>query len=363
MRATLIILTLLGGALTGCGARPPETPPPRLRVEALGGGGYVAGCVTGDVLVAARSFALEWWRLPAAEPPVWVARATPAAPGTVAPLRALGCEGDALRLVRADGSEQGLRGQAVAWAGTAPPGWPAVDGGLPPPPGSAWAARLGDGREVLVGPWGRGTRRGERFLDWRAVAGGVVDAAFDGAHVWAVSAHGLWRWRPGPGEALPITLPAELAGRPLAAVFRDGALIWVRDAEGKGWPLDVRGPRAHLVARPGQLPPLDATLRAPLAGGARVDGTRAGRDLVVQDADGERQPVAVGRVHALLPLDPWTLLVGTDDGIEVWRWDGARLARAGRVALGSPTVRLFVAAEGRLLAVGPEYGFAVLATQ
>ncbi|MCB9537774.1 MAG: hypothetical protein H6704_16095 [Myxococcales bacterium] len=232
--------------------------------------------------------------------------------------------------------------------------------GVAPPEGSAWAARLADGREVLLGPWGRGTRRGERFLDWRAVAGGVVDAAWDGAHVWAVSPHGLWRWRPGPGEALPITLPAELAGRPLVTVFRDGALVWVRDAAGQGWPLDVRGPRAALAGPPGPLPPIDETLRAPLADGARVDGTRGGADLVLVDADGARRRVAVGAVNALLPLDAWTLVVGTDDAVEVWRFDGERLAPARRLALGSPTVRLFARDDGQLLAVGPEYGFAVL---
>ncbi len=361
MRVELCVPILCGCLLWACGARPPATPTPELRVASLGGGAYVAGCVTGDVLVAARSFSLEWWRLPADRPPEWVGRATPASPGGAAPVRGLGCVGDRVRVVRADGAEQGLEGQATVWQGAAPAGWPAVDPGAPPPEGSAWAARLADGREVLLGPWGRGTRRGDAFLDWRAVAGGVVDAAYDGEHVWAVSPHGLWRWRPGPGEALPITLPAELAGRPLVTVFRDGALVWVRDATGQGWPLDVRGPRATLAAPPGPLPRVDETLRAPLAGGARVDGTRGGQDLVLVDDDGGRRRVAIGAVHALLPLDPWTLMVGTDQAIEVWRWEDERLVRARRVALGSPTARLFAAEGGRALAVGSEYGFAVLA--
>ena len=319
-------------ALTvGCGGAGPAVSPSSLTLRDVAAGAYVAGCLVGETLVAARPFRLEWWTLAADEPPAWRATVDLVEARGGAPVTALGCADDRVRVERSDGGALGLTGQAVTWRGASPgPGWPTVGPSEPTPTGSLWAGRLPDGREAVLGAWGRGTRRGDRFLEWRAAAGGLVDATWDGHHVWAVGAHGLWRWTPGAGEALPVALPPGLAGRPLAAVFRDRGLIWVRDADGRGWPLDVQGAVALPMGPPGRLPTMADDLRAPLGDGWRVDGRVGVAGLRLIDEGGFRRAVATPSIRALEPLDRRTVALATDEGVEVWRRDDDRLTRVAR---------------------------------
>jgi hypothetical protein len=223
---------------------------------------------------------------------------------------------------------------------------------------------LSDGRETALGDWGRGTLRGGEFVEWRPAAGGLAEATFDGEVVWAVGPSGLWRWRPGPGEPTPVPLPAGLAGQPLVDVFRDGPYVWVRTAEGQGWPLDVRGPVAVAAADPAKLaPPPEAPLRAP-AGPFYVEAAGGARLLNVFDAEDQRLVGTVdlpGTLAALLPLGD-VLLVAAGDEVRALRFgdDGAAHV-AGRLRFWSPTVRMFAAGD-RVVLVGPRYGFAVART-
>ncbi len=347
--------------LSGCGgARPAPETPFALAIASTSGGAYVAGCAEGDRVAAARPYAVERWHLPADGAPALTARVPVGVPGVDPPVVSLTCDGERLVVGLAEGAV-GLEGGAVAWRGAPPAGWPAA---APPPTSDGphrFTATLPDGRVTALGDWGRGTLRGGEFVEWRPAAGGLAEATFDGEVVWAVGPGGLWRWRPGPGEPMAVPLPAGLAGQPLVDVFRDGPYLWVRTAEGQGWPFDVRGAVPVVAAEPGTLAdPPAAPLRAP-AGPFSIEASAGARRLRILEAEAQRLVGDVelpGPLHALLPLGD-VLLVAAGDEVRALRFgdDGAAHV-AGRLRLWSPTVRLFAVGD-RILLVGPRYGFAV----
>jgi len=198
-------------------------------------------------------------------------------------------------------------------------------------------------------------------VTWRRVPGLVRDATYDGTAVWAVADDGLWSWRPGPGEPLPVLLPVPLHGRPLRGIFRDGDLLWLRDDRGVGWPVRVRGPSAYPVGPEGELRPVDNTVRAPFGDGY-VEGRLGGRHLRV--LDGESRDRAVIDLPPLSALMPWrrdVLIVAAGDGLRALRAVPGEAPRLdAELPLGSPTVRLFIAGS-ELLAIGQTYGFARVA--
>lgn len=350
-------------ALLGCGAAPASAPtvprgPVDLVVEHTAGSGYRQGCVSEAGVYAVRALHLERWDLPAGAPPRLRATVRVGELGRTPLATALGCEGGRALVLLGD-QAVGVEGDEVVWRGRGvdATGWPAPKPGRKPPPGALWMERLADGRHVLLGEWGRGTRDGDDFREWRATAGGMEDAVFDGALVWAVGRSGLWRWRPGSGEPIPLTLPAEVAGRPLVGVFRDGPNLWLRDEEGIGWPVDARGTLVKLAGRSGRLPPPSLGSMTPIAGGL-VEVTAEGQ-LVVH-AEGTPRPEDAGRIHAMVRLDDHRVVVSVDDAVAMWAFDDAmRRTELGRVTLGSPTVQVFDRGD-QLVAVGPGYGFALL---
>ena len=364
-RTTRLWRLALVAVLVGCGATPehglnvPATPV-HFTIEHAVGSGYRSGCVSESGVYALRAFTLERWELPAGSPPRLRARTTVGALGETALATAVGCAGDRALVVIGD-EAVGVKADQVAWRGgrDQADAWPAPTTGRTPPPGTRWMERLADGREVLVGDWGRGTRKGGTFREWRATGGGMRDAAYDGTTVWAVGRSGLWRWRPSAGEPVPIPLPPALAGRPLIGLFRDTGRLWVRDAEHVGWPLDVQGSVARLIGEPGPLPPPHEALMLPVAGG-RVEVQRGQPGLVVVDTDGTRRTINTGPVHSLMPLDGRRVLAAVDDAVLLWWFDDELNPRElGRIELRAPTVRLFDV-EDRVVAVGPDYGFAML---
>ncbi len=353
-------------ALLGCGGAPEVTAavpagPLELSVEHTAGAGYIDGCVSEAGVFALRAFHLERWDLPAGGPPMLRASVRVGELGTTPLATRVGCAGGRA-LVRLGDDAVGVEGDAVAWRGpfADAAAWPQPTAGKPPPVGSRWRARLADGRDVLLGDWGRGTRSGDRFVEWRATAGGMRDAVFDGELVWAVGQSGLWRWRPGPGAPIPVPLEGDVVGRSLVGVFRDGPLIWVRDEADVGWPLDVRGLVARRAGGSGPLPPAQSGTMAPVSSG-RVEVTAEGRFVVHHE--GEVRAEEVGRIHALVRLDGHRLVVAVDDAIAVWSFDDElRRTELGRIELGTPTLRVFDQGD-RLVAVGPGYGFALLAVR
>ncbi len=365
-RRTARLWALAAGlVVAGCGgggAPTPAGPPPgvHIAVEHQAGSGYRSGCLGEAGVYALRAYTLERWDLPAGAPPALRARIPVGALGETPPATSVGCDATRALVVLGD-SAVGVEGDAVTWRGRRDEadGWPAPTTGRTPPPGARWAARLSDGRETLVGEWGRGTRRSDTYEEWRPVAGGMRAAVWDGARVWAVGPSGLWRWRPGPGEPTPVPLPAGLAGRPLVGLFREANGLWVRDAEQVGYPLDTAGPVARLVGNPGPLPPDHDELMFPVSGG-RVAARIGQPGLVMVDAEGGRHPVDTGRIDALVPLPGDRAAAALGDTVVVW-WIDERLAprELGRIDLGAPSVALFEAGD-RLLAVGPDYGFASL---
>ncbi len=350
-------------ALLGCGAAPRATAtippgPVELVVEHSAGSGYRQGCVSEAGVFALRAFHLERWDLSAGAPPRLRATVAVGELGRTPLATALGCAGERALVVLGD-QAVGVERDAVVWRGarTEAKEWPEPKAGRKPPPGARWMDRLADGRQVLLGEWGRGTREDDAYQEWRATAGGMQDAVFDGELVWAVGRSGLWRWRPGMGEPTPLPLPAAVAGRPLVSLFRDGPHLWLRDEEGIGWPVDVRGTLAKLAGRSGKLPPAHAGSKIAVAGGL-LEVTAEGQ-LVVHAATGARRD-PVGQVHALVRLDAHRVVAAVDDAIVMWAFDET-LGRTelGRVNLGSQTVQVFDRGD-QLVAVGPGYGFALL---
>ena len=357
-------------ALLGCGGAPPVAVeasavpqgPLELVVEHVVGSGYRDGCVSEAGVFALRAFRLERWDLSAGAPPRLRASVKVGQLGETAMASQVGCAGDRALVVLGDDAV-GVQGDAVVWRGrrAAAEGWPAVTEKRKPPPGARWIDRLADGRFVLLGDWGRGTKAGDAYAEWRAAAGGMRDAIFDGQVVWAVGASGLWRWRPGPGEPMSVPLPPEIAGKPLVGLFRDGPLLWLRDENDIGWPVDATGTVAKLAGKPGELPPVSVGQRVPVGGG-----------FLELTAEGKLRPDPVSADQA------WAWGHGPRNTVRrIVRLDAERVVVAGLVlrvlAIDDamrPTVVADVNLRGetlgvfdvgdRLVLVGPDYGFAVL---
>ncbi len=268
-------------------------------------------------------------------------------PGREGLIEGLGCKGDRLQLKLREQS-LGFELGELRWRGEAPAGWPLIQKGESPPSGSRWAQSLPDGRVLLMGSWGRGLQKDGRFLEWRAVAGGLKDAIYDDQFVWAVGEHRLWRWRPGAPEALPIPLPLELSGRSFTQIFRDGSLFWLRDTEGQGWPLRFDGAGLSLAGTAGPLPPLKDDLLIPFDG--ELLRGRRGAPLY---PSGEAEPLLAQPIFSVSLLSKELLALGTDEELLIWR---AGEGVAQRFHLGGPTLRIFQHQEGLLL-VGKSYGF------
>ncbi|MCA9541162.1 MAG: hypothetical protein KC620_19815, partial [Myxococcales bacterium] len=213
-----------------------------------------------------------------------------------------------------------------------------------------------DGRTALAGLSGWGLRAGETLVEWRRTAGDLRDAAWDGTTLFAVGAEGLWRWQPGRPAAVPVPLPAALAGRPLIRVFRDGPYLWVQDEAGTGWPLGgVRSGEASLVGAPGPLPRADAGLRVRL-GDWRVNAVRGEPRVRVGADDDLAAPIETnGPVHALLPLGADAVLVAAGTQVMLLRLDDPP-RREAIWPLGVEVIALFLEGE-RLIGVTRHAGF------
>ncbi|MBU0552870.1 hypothetical protein KKF91_16290 [Myxococcota bacterium] len=303
---SLLSLTLLSLTLLACGGPSPERRLEGLTLQRRAPGGYLGGCFTSGRLRLARVGGVEAWDLSGEAPRQLKSEAT------LTPLTLTGA-----------GCVEGI-------------------GVLP----------LGDARQIWIAPYGWGIVEGRRRLGWRVAMGGVRDAALHEGAVWLVGEGGAWRWRLTAGaSATPLPLPAALSGRGLAGIFRGDGRLWLRDIAGFGWPTRFDGMSLRLAGEPGQLAraPEDIEL---FIGEGRARG-RLGAPLIF--TRGEAAPVTLSpRLGAYLPLGEGRLLLTTDEGVELWRLDGApRRLRAW--PLGGPTARIFHL-EGRLIFIGRDYG-------
>jgi hypothetical protein len=339
----------LAAVSVACGARPEtRAVPVAFTAEVVDGGGYVAGCGTGERLVAARPYRLEIWTLPADAPPRVQSRFEARPPGPGGPVVAVACGAGGVRVRYADGAVE-----RMAWG----------DGARTPIDASTAAASidatrsvdLGDGRVVVLAADGRSTRRGEALVDWRRAPGGVRHAALDRDRIWAVGDGGLWAWRLTGGAPVAVPLPAGLTGTPLARVFRDGAFLWVETAAGVAHPLALDGVGTRAAGEPVRFGTAARTIRAPVAGG-RAEGTVGADRLVLVDADGTRRDLALGGpLEGMLPWSDDVLLVAA----------GGRLSTfvGGATGLSAPLLghgevaALFRTADGRLVVISPAHGF------
>jgi len=355
------------GFLFGCGGLPrSEQPVKSIQWQSAVDGGYVAGCLRGEQLTAARSHSIERWAFAVGERPKRrsVHRLEPLGMGAVSGLH---CEGEVTVIETTDGRLLSLGPAGIApckkahdtLCGHSPikPLEKAGDVTVPvtDKSGTQWEAALPDGRLLVLGPWGRGLRDGTQYVDWRPAPGRLRDATFDGRSIWAVGEGGLWRWIPGLPSARPIALPAALSGKPLVGAFRDGPLLWVRDQEQAGWPLSLSGGSAHLVGAPGVLPhrALDATVQL---GQWQVAATRGEKGLRFTD-DAERTTrVDTLPITMLAPLDNVHFLVGDREHLTLWTLsESGPPRRLQSWSLGGATLRVFVDKE-RIYAVGVPYG-------
>lgn len=217
------------------------------------------------------------------------------------------------------------------------------------PEGAGW--RAGDAQVALEGgavgvvtSWGFGVRGGpgaEDWLFWRRAAAQVQDATVHAGDLWLVAESGLWRVRPGRGEAQPVALPPKIADEPLARVFADGPFLWVGTQGGWGYPLRVAGLSAQLMPRDGQLLPEDDGLMLPLGAGLLV-GARGQAGLGYRPRDAQTaQPLALGGferepLRALLFVSARQVLAASD----------AQIVLIGLGARGLPEVQHTRAIEG-----------------
>lgn len=305
--------------ISACGAAPRTQdlpPPPAPDLNRAVGGAYVLGCWGNHTLSAWRPLRREDWQFPEGAAPKLLATAPERAPA--------GC--DAARTTVREA-----------------------------------AAEVGGGRLASLTPAGLFLRKDTETLWQRATTGPLLDAAWQGDTLLAVGPHGLFRWRPGSGEPTPVSLPAELTGRPLHGIFRDGAVHWVRDADGKGWPLAVAATETRLVGQPGPLVESDPGLRVLVQGG-RAEITRGAPGVRLLDVNGIlTHTLDTAPVTAALSLDGGArLLIAAGDELVLHRWSpGAGLAgvtEEARWPVGAPTARLFEAGNA-LFAVG---GYGIL---
>jgi hypothetical protein len=353
-----LFVFFVGGALLACAGAPAvHTTAITVQWQAAAGGAYLGGCLRGAVVIAARSHAVERWSFPPNAPPrrLDVSPLSPIGRGVITGLR---CHPDGDVVATSDGRRLTLLATGLAEReeeASATPHLPTVSAEVPAS-GTRFEAQLPDGRQVVLGAWGRGLRQGDAFVDWRPVPGRLADATFDGESVWAVGRGGLWRWRPGRPGVMPVALPSGLADRPLVGVFRDGPLLWVRDAAGTGWPLSVRGGVATMAGESGTLPPASVSLRARL-GAWRLWATRGEPGLQLIDAKERAKSVHTAPVEGLFPVDGSHCLVADRDRLTLWRADDAgEPTRVAHWAYGGPVLRAFVDGQ-RVHLVGRPFGF------
>ncbi len=356
----LLFLSLL----TACGGAPRRSTPARtIQWQSAVDGGYVAGCLLSDQVTAARSHSVERWSFRAgAGPKLLLSHGLgPIGEGAVAGLR---CDGASVLVETVDGrrltlAKTGLMSCSAADASVCtdgvPPGSESEPASGETDPSVQWQGALPDGRQVVLGDWGRGLRRGDEYVDWRPVPGRLADATFDGSSVWAVGAGGLWRWVPGLPSARPVPLPPSLSGKALTGVFRDGSLLWVRDQDDAGWPLAISGGVAHIVGASGPLPARSPVLSLQV-GEWQIAATHGEAGLQFIDAEARTISEDTPAVTTLLPLDEVHFLVGDTTQLTLWSLsDSGPPARLESWSFGGATLRLFVDGE-RIFAVGQPYG-------
>ena len=356
-----LFVLFVGGALLACAGAPVvHAPAMTIQWQAAAGGAYLGGCLRGSVVIAARSHAVERWSFtPNAAPRrLDVSPLGPIGRGVITGLQ---CSPDGAIVETSDGRRLALGAAGLveheegAPSARRPPEVGGVGAEVEASP-ARFEVQLPDGREVILGRWGRGLRQGGAFVDWRPTPGRLADATFDGESVWAVGEGGLWRWRPGRPGVMPVALPPSVANRPLGGVFRDGPLLWVRDGEGTGWPLAVRGGVATLAGQSGPLPPPSLSLRAQL-GAWRVWATRGEPGLQLIDAQERAKSVDTPPVAGLFPVDAAHCLVADRDRLTLWRaQDAHEPTPTVQWAFGGPVLRVFVDGQ-RVHLVGRPFGF------
>lgn len=320
MKSTRVLglLGLLSFGTAACGGNPPRPPAaaPMPDLDHVLGGGYVLACWGAQTLTVWRPMRQEAWQFPANAAPLLLSQGAARVPPE-------GC------------------GAARTTLG-------------------ALAADVGDGRRISVASGGLRLSQGaaDETLWTRPATGPLVDAAWAGDALLLVGPRGLFRWRPGLGEPVAVTLPEALTGRPLVGIFRDGPVFRVRDADGRSWPLVVGTSASSLVAEPQTLIASDSGLRAAIPGG-RVEAIRGLDGLRVLDERGLlTHNIETPPVSAFIPLADARLLVAAGDTLLLLRWPPnaplAGVVEEGRWQLAGETARLFDLG-GQAVAVG-RYG-------
>lgn len=352
-------VTLVCAFGLGCGGTPvAPTPAPHIQWKTAIAGGYVGACLQGDRLTAARTHAIEQWSFPREGRPQRDGL-YPIQPMDLGGVVRVRCGAPNASFETASGRQLTLHAGGLqscdegSSSDCAEAGARTVDDVRAAP--TQWQGTLSDGREVVVGAWGRGLRKGADYVDWRPAPGRLMDATFDGNAVWAVGAGGLWRWLPGLPGARPVALPPSLNGKTLVGIFRDGPLLWVRDSEGMGWPMSVAAGPARLVGPAGRLPEPSGALVVRLGDG-QVAAQRDEKGIEFVDAQARVTKIDTPPVTAIFPLDQVHVLVGDYTHLSLWALEsGGQPSRLKSWPMGGPTRRIFLDDE-RIYAVGAPYG-------
>ncbi len=333
-------------ALSGCGASRSEVPAAKLSLDKLTGGSYLTGCLSGDRLWAVRSYELELWTLTKRTTPTLDQRIKAPLPPDGTPMVQVACDGSRALALLEGGDALGVDVTGVVWRGKAEDAtsWPMLDTAAKrePPQGVRWADRMSDGREVLLGDFGRATRYGSEIMDWRAAAGGLIDAVWDGSYIWAISTDALWRWEPTKGGPTAVALPDSVSGRGFKAIFRDGGYLWVRDTADMGFPLQVKQDgRATLAVGQGTLAPLDPKWTAPIASG-QIEATRGQSGLTVLQSNGVSAALeTLAPVDSFALADSHTLVTGEGAELVVRAFDNSmKMTQLARIHFGSRTTSI-----------------------
>ncbi len=355
-------LLLAAVVLSACGASRNAYPDAALDLEKLTGGSYLTGCVSGNRLWAARSYELELWTLPQTVSPSLDQRIPTDMPPNGHAVTQIACTTNRALALLDNGEALGLDVTGIAWRGHVEDAatWPQITDNHHqiPPTGSRWAARMNDGREVLLGDWGRGTRFNNTILDWRPAAGNLREAVWDGKYIWAVSDTSLWRWDPAQGGPTPVVLPDLLNERIFTGVFRDSAAsdnsnvsrLWIRDSENLGWPIRITGVRASLIAGKGPLSPVDPHWRLAIMGG-QAEATKGYSGLTLTSPQGARAVINTQPITSIAQADDQTLITAEGSELVIRALDAEfKLHELARFKLGSETRQVLAVPQA-----SPEY--------
>ena len=212
---------------------------------------------------------------------------------------------------------------------------------------------LEQGQSLNVSRKGWVFQQDGRRVDWRRVSAEIRDAVLKDGEVWMLSDDGLWRVALKNRQMTSVALPAIFGNSPFAALFQDGSTLWIRTQENQAWPLTVQGNYAMPAGRGGPVAVPPSRTKLPIADGF-LDWAGPGTPLYYA-RPGEPRSQVLALVDTLLPLGTHTCLVGTNDTIEYWQFEGPEAKRLSVMRPGGATVRLFW--EGnRILAIGRNYG-------